>query len=73
MPRLSFLIVGSGYRAEYFVRIVLTHPDLFACTVLCRSEEKAAHMRSLGVPAVTSEAEALDFHPEAAVEIFPAL
>ena len=67
MPRLSFLIVGSGYRAEYFVRIVLTHPDQFACTVLCRSEEKAAHMRSLGVPAVTSEAEALDFHPEAAV------
>ena len=33
MPRLSFLIVGSGYRAEYFVRIARTHPDLFACSI----------------------------------------
>ena len=65
MVRLSFLIVGSGYRSEYYVRTALTHPDLFSAMVLCRSEEKAQHMRSLGVSAVTQEADALAFHPDA--------
>ncbi len=67
MACFPYLIVGSGYRSEYFVRIAMTHPDLFSCAVLCRSEEKAAHMRRLGAAAFTSEAEALAFHPKAAV------
>ena len=42
---LSYIIVGSGYRAEYFGRIAQTYPGLFRALYLCRSEEKAALMK----------------------------
>ena len=38
---LSYIIVGSGYRAQYFGRIAKTYPDLFRAMYLCRSVEKA--------------------------------
>ena len=38
---LSYVIIGSGYRAEYFGRIAASHPSLFRAMFLCRSEEKA--------------------------------
>ena len=39
---LSFLLVGSGYRSEYYARVVRAYPDLFRALYLCRSPEKAA-------------------------------
>ena len=36
---ISFGIVGSGYRAEYFGRIARTYPDIFRAIYLCRSAE----------------------------------
>ena len=38
---LSYLIVGSGYRARFYARIARTYPELFSAVYLCRSEEKA--------------------------------
>ena len=50
---LSYLIVGSGYRAGFYARIARTYPELFSAMYLCRSEEKAALMlQKTGVPAV---------------------
>ena len=39
---ISFLIVGSGYRAEFYARIARKYSTLFQAMFLCRSEEKAA-------------------------------
>ena len=65
---LRYVIVGSGYRAEYFGRIARTYPDLFGAMFLCRSREKAGLMTArTGAPAVTDEDECLAFRPDFAV------
>ena len=62
---LSYLIVGSGYRAKFYARIAKTYPALFSALFLCRSEEKAALMQyETGVPAVCSTEEAAAFRPD---------
>lgn len=62
---LSYLIVGSGYRAEYFARIAVKHPDLFRAKFLCRSAEKAALVTAhTGVAATTELDAALAFRPD---------
>ena len=42
---LSYAIVGSGYRSEYYARIARTYPELFRAMYLCRSEEKPWNAR----------------------------
>ena len=65
---LTYIIVGSGYRAEYFGRIAQTYPDLFQALYLCRSEEKAELMkRRTGVDAVTDTGACLAFRPDCIV------
>lgn len=55
MGRLSYIIVGSGYRAEYYARIARTYPQQFHALFLCRSEEKAARIQEkTGIQATTS-------------------
>ena len=55
---LKYLIVGSGYRAEYFGRVAKSYPALFRAMFLCRSEEKKALMTArTGIPASTDEKE----------------
>lgn len=62
---LKYLIVGSGYRAEYFARIAAKRPALFQTMFLCRAQEKAAAVSGrTGVPAVASLTEALAFRPD---------
>ena len=62
---ISYLIVGSGYRAEYFGRIARTYPDLFRAMYLCRSEEKAALMKAhTGAEAAVSLEKCLSFQPD---------
>lgn len=62
---LSYVIVGSGYRAEYFGRIAKTYPDLFRALFLCRSQEKAELMkRHTGVDAVTDPEVCVAFRPD---------
>ncbi len=62
---LTYVVVGSGYRAEYFGRVAKTWPTLFHALFLCRSEEKAARMKSnTGVDAVLTPEAAEAFHPD---------
>ena len=62
---VSFLIVGSGYRSEYFARAAGTYPGLFRAMYLCRSQAKVELMTAhTGIPATVSEAEALAFAPD---------
>jgi len=62
---LSYIIVGSGYRAEYFGRVAKTYPSLFRAMFLCRSEEKKERMTAhTGIPATTDGAECLAFQPD---------
>ena len=65
MSILSYLIVGSGYRSQFFGRIARNHPDLFRAMYLCRSEEKAKLVTAAtGIPATTQEAQCLHFRPD---------
>ena len=62
---LSYLIVGSGYRSEYFARIAVKHSDLFRAMFLCRSEEKAGAVSTrTGIGATTVLEKALAFQPD---------
>lgn len=62
---LSFVIVGSGYRAEYFGRVAATYPELFRCLFLCRSEEKIARMKkNTGMNATMKEEDCIAFEPD---------
>ncbi len=45
MKRYRFVIVGSGWRSLYFVRIAKALPETFQmCAMLCRTQEKADRM-----------------------------
>lgn len=55
MNPLSFVIVGSGWRAMFYVRLAQRFPKLFHLQyVLCRTQEKARKLQQEGIPAVAS-------------------
>ncbi|MBQ8030180.1 MAG: Gfo/Idh/MocA family oxidoreductase [Butyrivibrio sp.] len=61
---ISFIIVGSGYRSEYYGRVAQSHPDLFRAIFLCRSEEKVQLVTAhTGIPATTDVDKALAINP----------
>ncbi len=66
MSKYRFVMIGSGWRAQYYVRVAKALPELFElCAVYCRSEEKAAEMRAAhGIQATTSEAECAAMKPD---------
>lgn len=66
MNKLRFLIVGSGWRSLFYVRIAKALPERFeVCAMLCRSQEKADRMhREYGVPTSISEAECMAMKPD---------
>ena len=61
MKPVSFVIVGSGWRAMFYVRAALRYPQCFKlCCLLCRTKEKAACIhREYGIP-VTTEVQACE-------------
>lgn len=68
MGALSYIIVGSGFRAEYYARIARTYPQQFRALFFCRSEEKAAKMYvETGIHATTSLQVCEDFQADFAV------
>jgi len=54
---LSFVIVGSGWRSEFYVRIAKQYPEQFELKyMLCRTTEKADKMAAkYDIPTTTSE------------------
>lgn len=68
MAPLSYLIVGSGHRAEFYARVACTYPALFRAQFLCRSAEKAALIQArTGVPATDSLQTCARFGPDCIV------
>ena len=62
---LSFIIVGSGWRAEFFGRVARACPEIFRAVFLCRSEEKVRLMKArTGIDAVLTGKAALSIHPD---------
>ena len=66
MKPLSFVIVGSGWRAMFYVRIALRYPQCFKlCCLLCRTREKAERIRrEYGIPVTTDARLCEDARPD---------
>ena len=66
MEPISFVIVGSGWRAMFYVRIALRYPECFKlCYLLCRTREKAERIRKeYGIPVTTDARLCEDARPD---------
>ena len=65
MKKLTFSVVGSGWRAEFYARIAAAQPDRFKLSyILCRSEEKARALRQKGFPTTTDEVDIISARPD---------
>lgn len=66
MKRYRFIIVGSGWRSLFYVRIAKAMPEVFElCAMLCRSEEKATLMsKENNIYATTSIEECRKMKPD---------
>lgn len=64
--KYRFVLVGSGWRAQYYIRIVRALPGVFElCAVFCRTEEKAALIAAeFGVHTTTSMEECRSLQPD---------
>ena len=71
MGKMRFIIVGSGWRSLYYVRIAKALPEQFEmCAMLCRSQEKADKMSSEnGIYATTSIEECKNLKPDFVVVV----
>ncbi len=69
MAKLRLLIVGSGWRSLFYVRVAQALPDRFeVCAMLCRTPEKAEKMqRDYGVPTRCSVEEGIALQPDVVV------
>jgi hypothetical protein len=57
MGKITYAVVGSGWRSLFYWRIAQAYPEIFEMkAMVCRTDEKAEKMhREYGVPVVTSE------------------
>lgn len=68
MDVVSYIIVGSGYRAKMYARIAAKLPHMFRAIMLCRSEEKARNVQEeTGIRTTCSINECLSFGAQFAV------
>ena len=69
--RIRFVIVGSGWRSLYYVRIAKALPQVFhLCAMLCRTDEKAARMaQENGIHTTTSVSECMEYKPDFVVVV----
>ena len=66
MKPLSFIIIGSGWRAMFYVRIAKRFPEMFSLKyLLCRKEEKAEQIRKeWNIPVTLSVEECVKAAPD---------
>ncbi len=66
MSKVRFAIVGSGWRAMYYVRIVRALPEIFElCGMLCRTQEKADRLaEEQKIKTTTSADDIINSQPE---------
>ncbi|MEH7116249.1 Gfo/Idh/MocA family oxidoreductase [Neobacillus vireti] len=66
MEKIRFGLIGSGWRAEFFIRIAKAIPEQFELThVLIRDREKGeAFSKKFGVSVVNSVDELMESHPD---------
>lgn len=66
MRKFRFIIVGSGWRSLYYVRIAKALPDVFEMgAMLCRTEEKVKKIEAeQGIHATTSIEECVAYQPD---------
>ncbi|MBP5163790.1 MAG: Gfo/Idh/MocA family oxidoreductase, partial [Spirochaetales bacterium] len=71
MEKIRFIIVGSGWRSLYYVRIAKALPERFElCAMLCRTDEKAKKMSlENDIYATTSETECILMKPDVVVVV----
>ncbi len=69
MEKIRFIIVGSGWRSLYYVRIAKALSGRFElCAMLCRTQEKAQRMsEENGIYTTTSEEECIGMKPDLVV------
>ena len=69
MSKYHFIIVGSGWRSLYYVRVAKALPDIFQLdAMLCRTKEKADKMaEELSINTTTSIQECVDYKSDFAV------
>jgi predicted dehydrogenase len=66
MDKIRYVIVGSGWRSMFYVRIARALPEKFeACAMLCRTEEKARSINEeYGIYTTTSIEECIQLQPD---------
>ena len=71
MDKSKFIIVGSGWRSLYYVRIAKALPHIFElCAMYCRTEEKAQKMaKEHHIHATTSIEECVNYRPDFVVVV----
>ena len=71
MDRIRFVIVGSGWRSLYYVRIAKALPDIFEmCAMYCRTEEKAQKIaEEHHIHTTVSIEECIDYKPDFVVVV----
>lgn len=71
MGKIKYIIVGSGWRALYYVRIAKALPEQFElCAMLCRTQEKAEKMaESYNIHTTTSIEECKEINSDFVVVV----
>lgn len=65
MTPLSIVIVGSGYRAILFAKVIQRFPECFHLEyMLCRTQEKADKVAREGIPTTISQEECRQAEPD---------
>lgn len=69
MKPLNFVVIGSGWRSQFYARIAKAYPDCFhLAAFLCRTKEKAQWLHEeTGIKAVTSSEECHSENPDLVV------
>ena len=66
MDKIKFIIIGSGWRSLYYVRVAKALPNIFElCAMYCRTEEKAQKMaKEHHIYTTTSIEECVNYKPD---------